>query len=220
MELQQIKSKGSLTDKAYDILKEAILSLDLKPGEMLIEEDISEKLGISRTPLRAALQKLSFESLVEIIPGKGTCVTELSTEYFLDLFALREVVEMLSVKLAAINSSKEDLVYIKELIDLQLKLASEKPIRTDEYLKIDRKVHVQFGKLSKNSLVEEQIIRLNEAYRRYLNFTNFEDRAVNVAREHMMIVEAIEQKDSIKAQEIMKYHIIDVKESILLSLIK
>lgn len=218
MNLKQIKSKGSLTDKAYNTLKASIISLDLKPGQIIVEEVISEKLGISRTPLRAALQRLSFESLVEIIPAKGTCVTKLSTKYLLDLFALKEVVEMLAVKLAALNRTENDIEYLRNLVESQLEVALIKPLDVNKYLIIDRKLHAAFGKFSKNALVEEQIIKLNEAYDRYLHFTEFEYRAVTVVREHMMIVDAIEQRDSIRAQELMKDHTRDVRESILLSM--
>ena len=218
MDLEQIKSKGSLTDKAYNALKASIISLDLKPGQIIVEEDISEKLGISRTPLRAALQRLSFESLVEIIPAKGTCVTKLSTKYLLDLFSLKEVVEMLAVKLAALNRTENDIEYLRNLVENQLEVALVKPLDVNKYLIIDRKLHTAFGRFSKNALVEEQIIKLNEAYDRYLHFTEFEYRAVTVVREHMMIVDAIEQRDSIKAQELMKDHTRDVRESILLSI--
>lgn len=218
MNLEQKKSKGSLTDKAYNSLKASIISLDLKPGQIIVEEDISEKLGISRTPLRAALQRLSFESLVEIIPAKGTCVTKLSTKYLLDLFALKEVVEMLAVKLAALNRTEGDIEYLRNLVESQLEVALIKPLDVNKYLIIDRKLHIAFGQFSKNVLVEEQVIKLNQAYDRYLHFAKFEYRAVTVVREHMMIVDAIEQGDSVKAQDLMKDHTRDVRESILLSI--
>lgn len=218
LNLKQIKSKGSLTDKAYNSLKASIISLDLKPGQIIIEEDISEKLGISRTPLRAALQRLSFESLVEIIPAKGTCVTKLTTKYLLDIFALKEVVEILAVKLTALNRTENDIEYLRNLVESQLEVSLVKPLDVNKYLIIDRKLHTALGKFSKNALVEEQVIKLNQAYDRYLHFTEFEYRAVTVVREHMMIVDAIEQRDSVKAQELMKDHTRDVRESILLSI--
>lgn len=220
MKLQAIKSKGSLTDKAYHILKKTILSMDLKPGEVIIEDRISEELGISRTPLRAALQRLSFESLVEIVPGKGTCVTELSTKYFLELYELKEVVEMLSVRLAALNRTECDIIEINKLLGIQYKLALEKPLNTEEYLDVDREVHLLFARSSRNHLVEEQILMLNESYNRYLRSTDFTERAVTVVKEHMLIAEAIEERDSIKAQTIMKDHLQDVKETILLGTLR
>ncbi len=190
--------------------------MDLKPGEVIIEDRISEELGISRTPLRAALQRLSFESLVEIVPGKGTCVTELSTKYFLELYELKEVVEMLSVRLAALNRTECDIIEINKLLGIQYKLALEKPLNTEEYLDVDREVHLLFARSSRNHLVEEQILMLNESYNRYLRSTDFTERAVTVVKEHMLIAEAIEERDSIKAQTIMKDHLQDVKETILL----
>lgn len=220
MKLEAIKSRGSLTDKAYDVLKQSILTLDIKPGEMIIEDRISEELGISRTPLRAALQRLSFESLIEIIPGKGTCVTKLSTEFFLELFELREVIEILSVKLAALNRTENDIADIRNLLEIQLEVAMTKPLNYEKYWNVDRQVHLLFARCSKNRLVEEQILRLNESYNRYLRSTDFSERAVNVVREHMLIADAIENRDSIRAQSIMENHLKDVKESILITILK
>ncbi len=220
MKLKAIKSKGSLSDKAYNTLKKSILNLELEPGEIIREDQISEELGISRTPLRAALQRLSFESFIEVVPGKGTCVTDLSLDFFLQLFDLREVIEILSVKLAALNRTEEDIQEIRRLIDIQMEIAKEKPLDREMYWTVDRQIHLYLAKCSKNSLVEEQVIRLNESYNRYLRSTEFSDRAVTVVREHMLIVDAIEERDSIKASNIMEHHLRDVKESIIVSMLK
>lgn len=220
MVLAQIKSRGTLAGKAYNILKDAIISLDLKPGEILLEDDLSERLGISRTPLRAALQRLSFEGLIGVTPGKGTYVTELSTEYFLDLFAIRESLEILSVKLASINRTENDIKILKDLIAEQLIIAQEIPLDSRKYLELDRNVHMLLAGISKNNLLEKMLLQVNESYNRYLHFTNFEGRAVTVVQEHLLLAEAIEARNSIEAQRLIKDHINDVKESILLSLMK
>lgn len=220
MVLAQIKSKGTLADKAYNVLKDAIMSLDLKPGEVLLEDNLSDRLGISRTPIRAALQRLSFEGLIGVSPGKGTYVTELSTEYFLDLFSIRESLEILSVKLASINRTENDIKMLKGLIEKHLIIAQEVPLNTKRYLELDRNVHMLLASISKNVLLEKMILQINESYNRYLHFTNFEGRAVTVVKEHLLIAEAIEARDSIGAQRLIKDHINDVKESILLSLMK
>lgn len=217
--IKQVKSKGSLSDRAYKMLKNEILMLDLKPGQMLNEEELSERLGISRTPLRGALQRLDFESLVKIVPSKGTYVTELSIDYFLDLFALREAIEILSVKLAALNRTDEQLKEIKSLVNKQLEMAQDKDADYNEYIKVDREIHVILSRMAKNVLVEKQILRINESYNRYLRFVGFRNRDIVVAREHIMIIDAIEKRDTILAQDIMKDHLRDVKESILVALI-
>ncbi|MGM0397101.1 MAG: GntR family transcriptional regulator [Bacillota bacterium] len=219
MALDMIKSKGTLTDKAYSVLKDAIVTIELKPGEIILEDDLSEKLGISRTPIRAALQRLSYEGLVGM-QGKKTFVTELSTGYFIDLYAIRESLELLSAKLAAINRSDKDLPELKSLIEKHQEIARQNPIDRKEYLSIDRRYHMYIARLSKNELLEEYLRQVNMSYNRYLNFTNFSARAMTVVREHESIYNAIQDRDSVAAQGIMKEHLTGVKESILLSLMK
>lgn len=213
--LKQIKSKGSLADKAYDVIKHAILTLELKPGQVLLEDELSQQLGISRTPLRSALLKLSYENLVTISPSRGTNVTELSTKYILDVFVAREVIEMLSVKLAAQNRTEEDIHYMKELGEQQYIILKEKNLNIREYIEIDKKIHYSFAQASKNEIVREQVLRLMEGYNRYLLSVPFDHRANTVVNEHMRIIHEIEKGNPEKAQEIVKNHILDIKETLI-----
>jgi len=219
MALNMIKSKGTLSDKAYEALRDAIVSIELKPGEIILEDDLSEKLGISRTPIRAALQRLSYEGLVGM-QGKKTFVTELSADYFLDLYAIRESLEILSAKLAAENSNDKELSELKRIIEKHEEVTQQKPINRREYLDIDRKYHMFLAKLTKNSMLEEYIRQIYMSYNRYLNYTNFEGRAMTVIREHEDIYNSIFERDSIRAQSLMKEHLAGVKETILISLVK
>jgi DNA-binding GntR family transcriptional regulator len=219
MALDMIKSKGTLTDKAYEALRDAIVSIELKPGEIILEDDLSEKLGISRTPIRAALQRLSYEGLVGM-QGKKTFVTELSADYFLELYAIRESLEILSAKLAAVNRSDKDLPELKRLIEKHESVTQDQPIDRKEYLDVDRQYHMFLARMTNNATLEEYIRQIYQSYNRYLNYTNFEDRAMTVVREHENIYNAIQDRDSVKSQEIMKEHLAGVKESILISLMK
>ncbi|MCR3955842.1 MAG: GntR family transcriptional regulator [Gudongella sp.] len=219
MALDMIKSKGTLTDKAYEALRDAIVSIELKPGEIILEDDLSEKLGISRTPIRAALQRLSYEGLVGM-QGKKTFVTELSADYFLDLYAIRESLEILSAKLAAANRSDKDLSELKRITEKHEEVTQQQPMDRREYLDIDRKYHMFLAKLTKNQMLEEYIRQIYMSYNRYLNYTNFEGRAMTVIREHEDIYNAISERDSIRAQSLMKEHLAGVKESILINLVK
>lgn len=219
MALNVIKSKGTLTDKAYSVLKEAIVSIELKPGEVILEDRLSEELGISRTPLRAALQRLSYEGLVGM-QGKKTFVTELSVDYFLDLYAIRESLEILSAKQAALNRKDSELLELAELLEKQRELALMEHLDEKKYLAVDREFHILMARLSHNELLEKYLREVNQSYNRYLHFTSFDARAMTVVSEHEEMYEAIRSRDSIRAQNLMNHHLVGVKESILISLMK
>ena len=78
-----------LRDVIFNTLRDAIVSGDLKPGERLMEVDLAEKMGVSRTPVREAVRKLEMEGLVTMVPRKGTHVAELSAKDIMDVLEVR-----------------------------------------------------------------------------------------------------------------------------------
>ncbi len=91
----------SLTDDAYDRLEELIVTLQFAPGSAISEAEVSERIGIGRTPVREALQRLAREKLVVILPRRGMMVTELNVADQLELLALRREVERMMARSAA-----------------------------------------------------------------------------------------------------------------------
>lgn len=97
-----------LRDQAYQAIKEAIISLELEPREKLKEATLALKLGISKTPVREALTRLQHEGLVKVLPFRGAFVAEIDDRDVADIFELRELLEGVAIKRAAINFSLED----------------------------------------------------------------------------------------------------------------
>ena len=102
-------SDRSLMNQAYEIIKEAVVSLKLKPGERLKESMLAEELGISTTPIKGALTRLEHEGLVKIIPFKGAFVAQIDDHDVEEIFKLRELLEGAAVKRAATTFSTIDL---------------------------------------------------------------------------------------------------------------
>lgn len=219
MSIEPIKGKGTLSDQAYRIIKDGILSLKLEPGSLLLEEDLSKMLGISRTPIRTALQKLSHEDLV-LLGNKGTYVTELSHEAFFDIYAIRESLELLSIREAAQHRTEEDIKEMELLLEEQDQLMYQPTLAARTFLSVDRKLHQRIAKSGNNNLLIKYLHQINESFNRYLYYTEFEYRATNVVSEHKELVEAIKKRDSYTAQNIMQKHLMGVKESIILALLK
>lgn len=214
MNLPQIKSKGSLTEKTYNTLKRAILDLDLEPGELLTEEELSEQLGVSRTPLRAALSKLEYENLITVIPGRGTYVSELSIDYMEDIFDVREVIDMLSVKLAAERRTDEDIKEMHFLIEQQEQLLQYEEVDVKQFMKLDIEFHCVISRATNNEILKRLTLELVESYNRYILVAPFLDRANTIVSEHKRIIEAIKEGDGEKAAKIVQNHISDIRESL------
>ena len=92
-----------LRDVVFNTLRQAILRGELKPGERLMEIQLANKLGVSRTPIREAIRKLELEGLVLMIPRRGAEVAEITEQNLRDVLEVREALEELSVKLACDN---------------------------------------------------------------------------------------------------------------------
>ncbi|MFI5624913.1 GntR family transcriptional regulator [Nocardioides sp. NPDC051685] len=111
-------SKGeSLRDYARNAIRERIMTVDLKPGQRLVERELAAELAVSRIPLREALRMLAAEGLVLLIPGKGALVAPFGPEDVTHLFDVREVLESLAAQLAASRATAESIKPLNDCLD-------------------------------------------------------------------------------------------------------
>ena len=103
-----------LRDVVFNTLRQAILRGELKPGERLMEIQLANKLGVSRTPIREAIRKLELEGLVLMIPRKGAEVADITEKSLRDVLEVREALEELAVRLACDKIKEEELEELKE----------------------------------------------------------------------------------------------------------
>lgn len=213
VQLTQINTNGTLTEKTYEVLKKDIIELKLKPGKLLVVEEISEKLGVSRTPIKAALNSLMNDGLIEMIQGKGVLVKALTRKEAADILNVRELLECYSVKLAAELSTDDD---IKELEYMVYK--SEFAYRVKNYhdfLTIDSEFHYIVARISNNPFLLKQITQILDNSMRYLNATTDEIITPYALEEHRAIIEQIKNKDIYKSEEYMQKHISNVKDRVI-----
>jgi len=108
-------SSVTLKEKAYEIIRERIISGELKPGDVLTERTLVEMLGMSRTPIRAALERLDANGLAKYTPNKGLIVNEMSLQKVIDLYDFRIAMESFVVrKLSAQHWNEEDVNWFEE----------------------------------------------------------------------------------------------------------
>ena len=102
-----------LRDVVFNTLRQAILRGELKPGERLMEIQLANKLGVSRTPIREAIRKLELEGLVLMIPRKGAEVADITEKSLMDVLEVRKALEELSVRLTCDRITKEEIGELK-----------------------------------------------------------------------------------------------------------
>src|SRR3546814_801032 len=111
------KPESSLTEQAYTALEEMIITLQLAPGSAVSEAGLSELLGIGRTPIREALQRLARERLITILPQRGVLVSEINVGTQLRLLEVRRELERLIARCAARRATDAELLQFREIAE-------------------------------------------------------------------------------------------------------
>lgn len=209
------------TEQAYNLIKEKILTLDLKPGQPLKEVELSKQLNLSRTPIREAMQRLITESFIDSNDSQLNKVSEISVEKFVEIYQLREVLENLCVKLATFNwENRSEIEELRVISRHQSTLARKNNLNSKEFLYLDRLFHKKLVEMTRNNLLIQELKRTADLYYRYNYYAIFTNRALLTVMEHMDILDAVEYRDSRKAQQIMKSHLRIIRESIMIGLAK
>lgn len=209
-----IASEISQKEKSYKGIKQAIISYEIKPGEPLVEKQIADKLGVSRTPVREALKELKNEGLVKIIPRKGAFVAEISSRDIEEIFLLREILECTAIKIAISRIKEEDLIEIESTFNSIINDIKRKNYKNVLY--VDIKFHNFIVDSSGNSRLYQFIRILNDQiYRlRYLSAT-VPGRLSKSLQEHKDILEALKKRDKDLAEQRLRRHIRNIKNNIL-----
>lgn len=180
----------TLTDQAYTQLEEMIVRLELEPGSAVSEAMLSTRLGIGRTPIREALQRLARERLVRILPRRGVIVSEIDVKSQLRLLEVRREIERLMARTAARRASPDERAQFAALARAFNRAARE---RDDvNFLRIDREFNELCLRAARNEYAATAMGLMNSLSRRfwYLHFRQAADLP-GTARLHANIAKAI-----------------------------
>lgn len=181
---------SNLVDDVSRRLRDEILSLRLAPGAPLPELELANRFGVSRTPVRESLQRLSAEGLVKMIPGRGAFVTELSIRDILELFQLREALETYSARLAARSNGREVLTsFVGRMEASRVQIEAE---RFDEYYDLCAETDRMIAEVAGNKRLQMALLDLwvQTGRARRLASTNAE-RLLPTVDEHIEILTTI-----------------------------
>ncbi len=204
----------ALPDHVYAVLKQRILSCQLPPGQRLVEKALCDELGVSRTPLREALNRLSHEDLVSFQPHAGYRVAAITLEGFRNLIELRAVVETQAAGLAAERSTATDIAELRALATLPYDPADDGGFV--DYCRANARFHLRVVRTARNPLLENIVMSALDLYQRptYLRIGRQLDPA-NPSAKHHALVDAIEKHDADAARTVMLGHVRGGGERIL-----
>lgn len=204
----------SLRGKVFNQIQNEILNGKYEPGDSLIETKLSEELGVSRTPIREALRQLELEGLVQSIPNKGAIVTGISTKDIEDIYTIRMMIEGLAARWAAEKITREELVELKEALDLEEFYTLKED--TDHLLKFDSKFHDIIFKASKSKPLMHTLSTFHHYVQRARNSSlESPGRALKSLEEHRAILKAIIDKDADKAEKLTTEHVRNASKNYL-----
>ena len=208
---------SSLLDAAYEQIKRHITACDFRPGDYLNEAELSARLGIGRTPVHQAIDRLMMEGLVQVMPRKGIIVTPVSLDDVLQTIDVRLLNECHCVRLAAERASEDD---IRSLGDILARAEAELPGRNSERLmRLDREFHGALAQSARNAVLADILGRLHDkSLRFWILSLNTPGHHARVHAQHRAILDAIRAHDPAAAERAMREHIEDFRRNLLSSL--
>ena len=206
-----------LRDVVFNTLRQAILKGELAPGERLMEIQLAEKLGVSRTPIREAIRKLELEGLVLMIPRKGAEVAKISEKSLRDVLEVRRSLEELAIELACQRMTDEEIEQLGERQN-DFKNAINKG-NAMNIAETDEAFHDVIYLGTGNDKLVQILNNLREQMYRY-RIEYLKDSAVRrqLAKEHKAICEALRTHDRESALRYVYVHIDNQQKAIIRSL--
>ena len=206
----------SLRARAYEEIKRRIITLHYRPGEYLNEAMISEQLGIGRTPVHQALDRLMLEDMVEVIPRKGVIVRPVSLDEVLQLVEVRMVNETHCAALAAERASETEIDEMGTILEPTQTLIDLRDI--EGLMLLDRAYHSSISAAAKNRVLANILSTLHDRSLRFW-FISLSDEShlIEVRDQHVDIHAAIKARDGARASQAMREHIESFRQSIMKS---
>ena len=196
----------SLEEQVFNSLEEEILTGKLKKGDTLAEIALSKRLGVSRTPLRAALHRLAEEGLIEIAPNRGATVIGVGKEELVDIYKIRMRLEGLASREAAMRISDTDKKKLRDSVELSEFYIVKQD--TEHLKELDSEFHNIIYKASGNRLLYKTLSELHRNIKVYRKLSlTVPERLEKSVKEHREILNAIDAGDADTADELTRRHI-------------
>ncbi|MDS7594499.1 GntR family transcriptional regulator [Agrobacterium tumefaciens] len=212
------KRGKSLTEQAYAILRERVITGELAPGVDVSEPELAEGLQMSKTPVREALARLCVEGLMEAFPRRGYRVTPVTLKDMNDLFAVRGSLEGTAAALAAQNLTNEELDALDRLADATYIVGED--ISTKTFVTSNEMFHAAIALGSGNARLHSLVMsHLEECARLFYMGTRIRDINPETTNDHHRIAAFLRQRDSEKARLAMIEHNENTRKGLLAAIV-
>lgn len=196
----------SLEEKVYVQLEDEILSGKLTRGTALTEHSLTDRLGVSRTPIRGALHRLAEDGLVDIAVNRGAVVVGITEDDLIDIYRIRVRLEGLASAIAAERISDEACRALRESVELSEFYISKK--NTERLKQLDSEFHETIYKATGNRLLCKTLSELHGKIKAYRKLSlSVPGRLERSVAEHREILRAIEARDSEAADRLTSLHV-------------
>ena len=199
MAVNATNGRESLADQAYDLVERMIVTLELQPGTVFSEVELSETIGIGRTPLREALQRLAGDRLVVALPRRGMMVTEINGSEYLALLDTRRVLDSLIAVRACRRSTPEQRRLLKKCAD-EIRIAAGED-DMDAFMRLDRSCDDILEKSARNPFAAQLVAPLHAHCRRFWSMYKHNGDLTQSASLHASIMEAVANAEENRARE-------------------
>lgn len=201
---------ASRSEAAYDLLRSAITDTVLQPGQRLREVDVSDWLGMSRTPVREAFRRLERDGLITFAPHKGMTVTVLDHGAVMELYRMREVLEGTAASLAAQHATDAEIAALQDMLDRESKMIDDaKALAAHNFSyhnAIYAAAHNRYLLRSLNGLRDSMALLGETTYA-------VPGRVKTALEEHRLVVDAIARRDPVEADNAMRAHLRSAQRS-------
>lgn len=193
-------------EKAYAYLKETVLTDPAMQGEFLSEQDLADRIGVSRTPIREALLLLAAEDLVQLVPKRGARVAPLSGREITELMELRGIVERYAAE-RVIATGSCPLAELRALLERQRALTG--PAQAREFIAVDQQFHMTLVAAAGNGLLDRHYegLRSRQVRAGQVALYNARNRQDAVLHEHGAILDALAAGDQEAARAAIDGHL-------------
>ncbi|GAA3716319.1 GntR family transcriptional regulator [Salinicoccus jeotgali] len=213
--MKKIPKSSRLSDQAFEILKESILTGELRAGDPLPEEKYSKQLGISRTPFRDTLMRLASEGLIIQKTGAPAVVADFTKEMSLEYMELRNLLEVYNIEKTIMKIDSDMTNNLKENLELQKQAIDNN--RYAEFMRLDKEFHLSLVSVTTNTEIRKLLQKINDDLSRSFLILSktVPESAEEAYKEHIEILKAIELQDTVLAKNKMLIHLSNVEKRFL-----
>lgn len=194
------------SEVVYRDLRSAIIAMELVPGTPIVEKELTQRYGISRTPVREAVLKLAEDRLVDVVPKSGTFVARIPLSVLREALVARRALEEVTVRAATARASKSQIMQLRAIIQLQQEMADAGDDKS--FHRADEEFHTTIAAVGRFPGIWDMIQQIRIQVERYRRLTlPYKGRMQMVVDEHKAVLDAISSGDADQAARCMHEHL-------------